>query len=111
MLTKDMKRTLKFLGEATPDLSGDFFTVDFIAQNLGFNHMKALAVCESLSNEKYIVFGDSHKSTVRPLEMGINFKELKKQKEISYWKDKLISFVLGFLSGVAVGVVTVFLTA
>ena len=111
MLTKDMKRTLEFLNETTPDLCGNFFTIDFIAQNLDFDRMKALAVCESLSNETYIAFGDSHKSTVRQLEKGINFKELKKQKEADFWKDKLVSFALGFISGVAVGVVTALLIA
>lgn len=106
MLTKDMKKTLELFNKNDPDLQGRFFSIGFIAGKLDFDYMKALAVCESLEKEDYVAFGDKHKSAVRPLEKGINFKDLERQEKSAFWKDKVVSFVLGFISGVLVAIVT-----
>ena len=107
MLTKDMKRTLDMVNKTEPDLQEYFFSISFIAQQLGFNYMKALAVCESLEKEDYIVFGDKQRTAVRPLEKGIDYRDLKTQEILQFLNR---SVLIPFAVSATTSLITIFFT-
>lgn len=107
MLTKDSKKVLDFMNSHQPDLQDAFYTVDFIAMNMGYQYMRALAICETLENEKYIIFADKQRTVVRPLEKGINYRDLKTQEILQFLNR---SVLIPFAVSAATSLITIFFT-
>ena len=103
MLTKDMKRTLDFVNSSNPDVQDRFYSVESVASNLSFSFMKSLAVCESLEKEGYIVFDSRFKNFFRPLEKGINYKDLSRQDLMKFLNR---SVIIPFFVSLATSLIT-----
>ena len=97
-MTKSMEKALKYMLSNAPDLQGRFYTV--------FKMPCEYGTVETLANEGYVAFGDKQKTVVYLLDKGKNYKEIQRNENKAFWKDKIVSFVLGFVSGVLVTVVT-----
>lgn len=97
-MTKTMKKALDFMIANEPNLQERFYLVNSLPCQFG--------TVETLVNEEYIAYGDKQKSAVYLLDKGANYKEIEFKKKLDYWKDKIISFVIGLLSGIIVGLVS-----
>lgn len=104
ILTDNMKRLIDTLNTYEPDLSNGFYSVKVLQSKLGFT---AQFVLESLANDGLIRWGDKQHTGFWLLERARNYKNIEKLERIERWKERL----LGFLFGAVTGVLTCVLTA
>lgn len=96
-MTESMKNALDFMISNEPNLQNRFYSVNSLPCEFG--------TVVTLANEEYVAFGDKQSSAVYLLDKGRNYKEIERNKAVDYWKDKIITFVFGFVSGVATTVI------
>ena len=104
ILTDNMKRLIDTLNTYEPDLPNGFYSVKVLQEKLDFT---AQFVLESLANDGLIRWGDKHHTGFWLLERARNYKNIEKLERIERWRERL----LGFLFGAVTGVLTCVLTA
>ena len=107
MLTKDSRKILDFLNRTTPNLEGNFFEISYVSSRLNLDYMNVLSICETLAIDNYVTFADRQKTTIRVLEKGRNYKDLKHQEIMQFLKR---SVLVPFVVSVATSVATVYIT-
>lgn len=108
MLTKDSKKLLDYLNKTTPNLEGAFFEINYIASQLNLDYMNVLAICETLAIDSYIAFADRHKTTIKVLEKGKNYKNLNQQELMQFLNR---SVIIPFFVSLATSVATMYIAS
>lgn len=106
MLTKDSKKVLDFMNSAIPNLGYPYFEINYIATELKYDSMRVLAICETLQKDDYIAFADIHKTVVKTLEKGRNYKNLNHQEFMQFLNR---SVVIPFFVSLATSIATMFI--
>lgn len=84
-----------------PDLPNGFYSVSKLQTKM--NRVDATMILESLGNRGYVHWGDKYHSAFWLLEEARAYKNIEKLENRERWKERLIGFAFGIVTGVATG--------
>ena len=91
-----------------PDLPNGFYSVTKLQSKM--EHGDATMILESLGNRGYVHWGDKCHSAFWLLEEARAYKNIEKLENRERWKERLIGFVFGVVTGVASGALVALLS-